>query len=273
MVVSERLVWRITTMRHGFRYGRLVAVALTGVGAASTLAGPTYLYESGGVSMSYDGDLTAGTLTMSAEAGTPFYFHWMGYQSGAGTIGDDEASFEITLDLVAFHDPPDGDDWAEFQGTMSVKDEMGCTMSCGDVSFYLVDPGPFEPGWECHGSIGNMCYDGTNPATFQYVDAACIGGSGGMYMFSFAMFGMDLQDYLANGGAGDDPVPLDLFEIWNHSEQPIGDFNQNGETDLCDLGMLLAAYEVCGMCDLDGDDDTDLADLGILLAHYGETCY
>lgn len=47
------------------------------------------------------------------------------------------------------------------------------------------------------------------------------------------------------------------------------DLNADGRTDLTDLGILLASYEVTDDGDLDGDGDTDLADLGILLADFG----
>jgi hypothetical protein len=48
----------------------------------------------------------------------------------------------------------------------------------------------------------------------------------------------------------------------------VGDLDGDGDTDLSDLGILLASYDVDGGGDLDGDGDTDLSDLGILLADY-----
>ena len=54
-----------------------------------------------------------------------------------------------------------------------------------------------------------------------------------------------------------------------------GDLDGDGDTDLADLGILLADFGCVapGPCagDLDGDGDTDLADLGILLADFGCT--
>jgi hypothetical protein len=47
------------------------------------------------------------------------------------------------------------------------------------------------------------------------------------------------------------------------------DLDGDGDTDLADLGILLASYLLDGGGDLDGDGDTDLADLGVLLAEYG----
>ena len=53
----------------------------------------------------------------------------------------------------------------------------------------------------------------------------------------------------------------------------VGDLDGDGDTDLADLGILLADFGCPqpGPCvgDLDGDGDTDLADLGILLADFG----
>jgi hypothetical protein len=40
-------------------------------------------------------------------------------------------------------------------------------------------------------------------------------------------------------------------------------------TDLADLGILLSSYESDAGGDVDGDGDTDLADLGGLLADFG----
>jgi hypothetical protein len=52
-----------------------------------------------------------------------------------------------------------------------------------------------------------------------------------------------------------------------------GDLDNDGDTDLTDLGILLADFGCVppGPCagDLDNDGDTDLADLGILLADFG----
>ena len=54
-----------------------------------------------------------------------------------------------------------------------------------------------------------------------------------------------------------------------------GDLDGDGDTDLADLGILLADFGCPqpGPCagDLDNDGDTDLADLGILLADFGCT--
>ena len=57
----------------------------------------------------------------------------------------------------------------------------------------------------------------------------------------------------------------------------VGDLDGDGDTDLADLGILLADFGCTagpGNCpgDIDCDGDTDLADLGILLANFGRTC-
>ena len=55
----------------------------------------------------------------------------------------------------------------------------------------------------------------------------------------------------------------------------VGDLDGDGDTDLADLGILLADFGCTPppncVGDLDGDGDTDLADLGILLADFGCT--
>jgi len=50
-----------------------------------------------------------------------------------------------------------------------------------------------------------------------------------------------------------------------------GDVDGDGDTDLSDLGILLADWGCTQNCkgDLDGDDDTDCGDLGMLLADWG----
>jgi hypothetical protein len=54
------------------------------------------------------------------------------------------------------------------------------------------------------------------------------------------------------------------------------DVDADGDVDLSDLGILLAAYGCagggCGPSDIDADGDVDLSDLGILLAAYGSDC-
>jgi hypothetical protein len=48
-----------------------------------------------------------------------------------------------------------------------------------------------------------------------------------------------------------------------------GDLDGDDDTDMSDLGILLAAWELDDGGDLDGDGDTDISDLGILLADFG----
>jgi hypothetical protein len=74
----------------------------------------------------------------------------------------------------------------------------------------------------------------------------------------------------ADGGA----VPLESSEgsyvaqLFLIDQICIADINADGMTDLADLGILLASYQLTDDGDLDGDGDTDLADLGILLADF-----
>jgi len=50
-----------------------------------------------------------------------------------------------------------------------------------------------------------------------------------------------------------------------------GDLDGDGDVDLQDLAILLAAYGVDAGGDVDGDGDTDLNDLALLLANYGHS--
>ena len=80
----------------------------------------------------------------------------------------------------------------------------------------------------------------------------------------------------ASGGWVVTPAPtITSIEIIPVGGYCVGDLDGDGDTDLADLGILLADFGCPqpGPCagDLDGDGDTDLADLGILLADFGCT--
>lgn len=51
-----------------------------------------------------------------------------------------------------------------------------------------------------------------------------------------------------------------------------GDLDDDGDVDLGDLGVVLAAFNRTADGDLDGDGDTDLGDLGIVLSAFGNIC-
>ena len=82
---------------------------------------------------------------------------------------------------------------------------------------------------------------------------------------------------LAIGAVGDDDGGNSRGAVWVLFLDGVpgcpGDLDGDGDTDLADLGILLADFGCVppGPCpgDLDGDGDTDLADLGILLADFG----
>jgi hypothetical protein len=76
------------------------------------------------------------------------------------------------------------------------------------------------------------------------------------------------------------------FGLWDESDGTftiessglVGDLDNDGDVDLGDLGILLAAYGSCTgdhnyseVADIDNSGCVDLADLGFLLAHYGES--
>jgi hypothetical protein len=50
------------------------------------------------------------------------------------------------------------------------------------------------------------------------------------------------------------------------------DLDGDGDVDISDLGILLAAFEVNDGGDIDGDGDTDISDLGALLAAFEQPC-
>ena len=76
------------------------------------------------------------------------------------------------------------------------------------------------------------------------------------------------------GGRHDEPANAAVYKF-AVGGGCVGDLDGDGDTDLADLGILLADFGCTapGPCpgDLDGDGDTDLADLGILLADFGCT--
>ncbi len=72
-----------------------------------------------------------------------------------------------------------------------------------------------------------------------------------------------------------DPTTKPYLTITEWSGIP-GDIDHDGDVDLADLSILLAAYNTCegdanfnGEADLDGDGCVNLADLSILLSNYG----
>jgi predicted outer membrane repeat protein len=73
----------------------------------------------------------------------------------------------------------------------------------------------------------------------------------------------------ADSGHGTSPiVDMGAYEFQGAPDCP-GDLDGDDDTDMSDLGILLAAWELDDGGDLDGDGDTDISDLGILLADFG----
>lgn len=82
----------------------------------------------------------------------------------------------------------------------------------------------------------------------------------------------------ASGRAAAPSPFIDGLALFNFGGAPCpGDFDQDGDVDQSDLGVLLADFGCTagvGNCpgDIDGDGDTDQSDLGILLAAFGLPC-
>jgi YVTN family beta-propeller protein len=80
-------------------------------------------------------------------------------------------------------------------------------------------------------------------------------------------------------GRGAAPSPfIDGLALFEFGGAPCpGDFDDDGDVDQSDLGVLLADFgctDGIGNCegDIDGDGDTDQSDLGVLLAAFGQPC-
>lgn len=74
----------------------------------------------------------------------------------------------------------------------------------------------------------------------------------------------DAELVVANEGGGD--VSIVTNDVC--TPQIPGDFDNDGDVDLADLGTLLAAFGLNAGGDVNGDGDTDLGDLGALLSNY-----
>ncbi len=76
--------------------------------------------------------------------------------------------------------------------------------------------------------------------------------------------------FFAGGNLESNTLAFDNLEIGPPGEACPGDVDGDGDTDLADLGALLAVYGGYDpACDFDGDGDVDLADLAYLLSDYG----
>jgi len=85
-----------------------------------------------------------------------------------------------------------------------------------------------------------------------------------------------IGDYSGLGVGGSYALPCYLSnqngdsDIFIHRVvDPPGDLDADGDVDLQDLAVLLAAYGADDSGDVDGDGDTDLTDLATLLSNYG----
>lgn len=108
-------------------------------------------------------------------------------------------------------------------------------------------------------------YDtGSNSDTFPWVDGYLMDPQGNIYVGGYSWFDLTRADFT-------------VLKIPTGGGQPRdGDLDGDGDVDLADLSVMLAAFGACGgepsfvaAADIDGSGCVELVDLSALLAHYG----
>ncbi len=122
--------------------------------------------------------------------------------------------------------------------------------------------------------VSDAIYDQFDTNGDQTVDQDELNAAGFVYVSS------DDNGLHASGDqdattVGSDHTPV-LLTITLPPDSVAGDLDGDGDVDLADLSLMLAAYNTCdgdpnfnAAADLDGDGCVDLADLSILLSNYG----
>ncbi len=256
--------------------------------AAAQLLAPHLVYDTtAGVTMTYTGDLTAGTLSFTHIDGRNFRVQRIP-QDGRypvvdyGFFGTGGASFHMSLEFVEFiyHTPMGPPDRAYFAGAgagadLVITDEFGNSMQASIGEFQMTDrtDSYVRPGYEGQGLLSDAVFTGP---CFQNVGANQVQTEGAMYTFMFVIEQapgdvLTLEEYLADA-TYHVPLENETFEMRVNGSECWGDFDGDNDIDQDDLGELLASYEQDGGGDLDFDCDTDQSDLGIFLANYGTNC-
>lgn len=191
------------------------------VGAAAAEQFPDFYYDTTqGASFLYSGDLTGGTFDLSHIDGRSFRAQRVPGDFAFGTFGG-QASLEAQLDLVSFTSMGMGGpgDIATFQGTgmfggfdFLVVDEFGESFTglLPEIRFVDRTDDPFIPGVVGTATATHLEFSG---ATFQGISLDDLTTTGSLFTFAMVIPGVTLEDYLATGGLGGTPIPLDTLQL------------------------------------------------------------
>lgn len=147
----------------------------------------------------------------------------------------------------------------------------------------------FKPGWKTtHGTFTGTLNDdgtaitGTSPGFVNeagqdfHLTSGSAGRDAGTVLNPLVLpANVLVSEYVKHQSgrprATDATLDLGAFEFANCT----ADIDHDGDVDLSDLGVVLAAFGCtsgCGAADVDGDGDVDLSDLGVVLAVFGGAC-
>ncbi len=204
-------------------YRTLVACAATvAISAPGHAQQDAFVYDTtAGTETVYQGDLTAGQLTVTDILGRSFRAQRLGGAVGLGFFGVGNASLSLTLELTQFVDnTPSGSgagDYAFFTGGNSggpdliITDEFG-NMIVGEVDFYQVEDrtNALLPGYEGQGLFKAIAFSGP---LFQGVPTETLLEAATNYTYTFEIPGVTLEDYLSSNGMSGLPVENETLEL------------------------------------------------------------
>lgn len=176
--------------------------------------------------------------------------------------GDDWTASEVeaTLDGTFYQDP-DGADFALQPLWGSNPSMQFDSFWCGpnfSIPSFAVTP-EIEPGF-----LAGTWFDTTTTGngTFTLARFTCLSGT------TLEIVG---NSTTAEGSSTLFPFAFSV-EVGLGTTQCAGDFDGDGDRDLADLGVILAAFGVDNDGDMDSDNDTDLGDLGAFLSLFQVPC-